>query len=409
MENQELLLTTSQSSQQFSVSLWDYNTKNVLKLYKNGGTVPNKCLSVVGKDYILAAETSKPLLHAWPLNSQEIDKNIRLILPGPIICLAICPQNRYLAVAISTKLYVWQLSSGKLLSVQQRHFQPITCIKFSSDGEYVVVGGEDGILVVYFLANLIAIHHSLLAQSSIGQVEPVYTRNDHSMPIRDIHLGCFGRNSRIATCSADHTARLYTLATGDLLLCLVFKEQLTSILFDSPCWNLYIGTTSGLVKQFNLKSPPRTLNHFVETTKDFIGHKNKIVALALNCSNSILATGAEDNFVYTWEIKSKQILQKFEHTASISNVKFVQNYANFHVQTLKPQVVIKSLERSIEHDSEDFVVSKVQTEDIDFSDDENGMQKEVTRKKLLKENVKLRIVNAQLYRAALEISKKYNM
>lgn len=75
--------------------------------------------------------------------------------------------------------------------MQQRHYQPITCVKFSSDGEYVVVGGEDGLLVVYFLANLVAVHHSLLSQSTIGQVEPVYTRNDHSMPIKDVHLGCY--------------------------------------------------------------------------------------------------------------------------------------------------------------------------------------------------------------------------
>lgn len=77
MDNQELLLTASQSSQQFSACLWDYTTKNTLKIYRNGGTVRPKTLSVLGQDYILTAETNKNLLHVWPLNSQEIDKNIR--------------------------------------------------------------------------------------------------------------------------------------------------------------------------------------------------------------------------------------------------------------------------------------------------------------------------------------------
>lgn len=77
MDTQELLLTASQSSIQSSISLWDYNTKNTLKSYKNGGTVPENCLSVIDRDYILAAEANKPLLHVWPLNSQEVDKTIR--------------------------------------------------------------------------------------------------------------------------------------------------------------------------------------------------------------------------------------------------------------------------------------------------------------------------------------------
>lgn len=409
MDNQEFLLSASQSSQQFSACLWDYNTKNVLKIYKNGGTIPPKTLAAIGQDYILGAEANKPLLHVWPLNSQEVDKSIRLILPGPSTCLSVCPKNTYLAVAIETKLYIWQLCSGKLLSVQQRHYQPITCIRFSSDSEYVIVGGEDGILVVYFLADLVAIHHSLLSQTSIGQVEPVYTKNDHSMPIRDIHVGSFGRQSRLATCSSDHTVRLYTLSTGDLLLTLVFNDPLTSVIFDSPCWSLYVGTNSGVVKQYNLRTPPRTLNHHIEKEhcSDFAGHKGKIISLALNFSNSILATGSEDNFIFTWEITSRQILQKLEHKASITNLKFIPNYQNFFEQNLKSKTVVKALERSVDQDS-DFTVSTIQNEDIQCSDDENSVEKESSRKRLEEENVKLRIINVQLYRAALEISKKYS-
>lgn len=194
------------------------------------------------------------------------------------------------------------------------------------------------------------------------------------------------------------------------MLTLVFNEPLTTILFDSPCWRLYIGTNSGTVKQYNLNNPPRSLTHHVETqhSKDFIGHKAKVVAMALNFTNNILATGAEDNFVYTWEILSRQILQKFEHKAPITNVKFVQNFANFSEQTFKPKMIIKQLGRSLEEDADDFTVTMVQSEDIEFSDDETSEDKKQSRKQLEEDNVDLRIVNAQLYRAALEISKKYN-
>lgn len=73
----ELLLTSAQNSQQFSVCLWDYNTLNVKKYYKNGGTVSPKCLECLGEDYILTAETGRPLLQVWPINSQDVSKSIR--------------------------------------------------------------------------------------------------------------------------------------------------------------------------------------------------------------------------------------------------------------------------------------------------------------------------------------------
>lgn len=190
----------------------------------------------------------------------------------------------------------------------------------------------------------------------------------------------------------------------------MFNEQLTAITFDSPCWKLYVGTKSGLVRQYNLKNPPRTLNQHIDSEhcKDYVGHKGKIVGMALNFSNTILATGGEDHFVLTWDIVSRQILQKFEHNAPVTCLKFVQNFSNFHEQTFKPRMIIKALKRNVEEDTDDFVIAQFQCDDIEFSDDENGVEKEESRVRLERENVTLRVINSQLFNTALEISKKCN-
>lgn len=117
----------------------------------------------------------------------------RLILPEPASCLSVCPQSTYLAVGIGSKLFIWQLASGKLLSVQQKHFQPITSIKFSSDGDFILVGGQDGMLVVYLVGDIVSVVTNFMDQSTIGQAEPLYVKNDHSMPIRDIHIGKYSK------------------------------------------------------------------------------------------------------------------------------------------------------------------------------------------------------------------------
>lgn len=193
------------------------------------------------------------------------------------------------------------------------------------------------------------------------------------------------------------------------MLSLIFEEPLTSVAFDAPCWQLFVGTEKGSIKQFNLKEPPPALYHHVEKTSlSFDGHTKKIVSLAVNICNNILASASDDNYVFTWDIKSKQMLKKIEHKGCVTNIKFVLNYSQFFVDTFKPKIIVRSLERSL-NDGSDFLVSQIQQEDIEFSDEEEFTLKHTgVSSDLIEENKKLRIINKQLYSTALDISKKYN-
>lgn len=95
----------------------------------------------------------------------------------------------FLAVGIGSKLFIWQLNSGKLLCVQQKHYQSITCIKFSSCSNYILVGGQDGMLVAYLTGDVVSVVTNFMEQQDMGQSEPLYVKNDHSMPIADVHVG----------------------------------------------------------------------------------------------------------------------------------------------------------------------------------------------------------------------------
>lgn len=180
------------------------------------------------------------------------------------------------------------------------------------------------------------------------------------------------------------------------------------MILDAPCWNIFVGNDLGNIKQFNLHNPPRTLSQHIDEkhSQTFIGHKKKIVCLALNAYNSILASGSEDHFVYTWEIRSRQILKKIEHKSPITNIKFVPDYTNFFVENFRPEIVLKTLQRS--HDgSTDFVISRIQTEDIDL-DESDWVHKILEESnELCQENRKLRAVNKQVYEAALVLREKY--
>lgn len=196
------------------------------------------------------------------------------------------------------------------------------------------------------------------------------------------------------------------MSDGEPIVTLVFPDPLTNVIFDAPCWNLFVGSEKGAIRQYLLKTRKSSTHHIDKSPLSFLGHSKKIVCLALNISNTVLASGSEDSFVITWEITSRQILKRIDLKNPITNIKFVLGYENFFRETVKAQVILKSLERSIDTDSM-FSICRVQNEDIELSDDEYSQQKEVSREELSKENVKLRIINRQLYEVALSIKRKH--
>lgn len=179
------------------------------------------------------------------------------------------------------------------------------------------------------------------------------------------------------------------------------------MVLDAPCWQLFVGCDSGNIRQYNLKNPPRSLSQHIDdkSSINFIGHKKKIVHLALNAVDTILASGSEDNYVYTWEIKSKQILKKIEHKSPLTNIKFIPDFRNFFVENFKSEIVLKSLQRS--HDGNiDFVVSKIQTEDLELDEMNEVCDILKNNEELVQENRKLRAMNKQVYEVALSIREK---
>lgn len=407
----EFLISSSNENQQTSLILWDYESLNVQRVYRSGNNIGAKTLNFIGNDIIIAAESNKPLLHCWPMNSQEPVKNVRLVLPEPVTCMHVCPKNTFLAAGFKNKLYVWHLPSGKLISVQQKNYQPITCVQFSNDADFLIVTGQDGMLITYRTGDLVAGHNLYLSQSEIGQVEPLYIKNDHSMPIRDLSVGNFGRKSRVVTVSDDQTARLYNLFTGDLILILTLEEPVTATILDQTCWKLFLGTNSGLIKQFNLRNPPRFLTQHISksnTNLDFIGHVKKISSLAINFTNTILASASDDCYIFTWDLRSRQILKKIEHKGAVRNVKFVLNHRNFFDENYKSVNILKSFERSLNLTDDSFSVALIQTDDIELSDEEDWSEKNKVGRNLEDENRMLRIINHRLYEAALEIGKEFH-
>ncbi|XP_055844475.1 WD repeat-containing protein 18 [Episyrphus balteatus] len=310
----EVLYTSDLSEQQWSCCAWDYKTATSLMVYKGGGSVNARCFCFVANNHIITANSAKPLFHVWPINNQEQISSVRFVAPGKANALAISPDGNYLVAGIQETLYIWQITSGRMLANLSKHYQPVTCIKFTDDGSHFVSAGLDGGVLVWNLAQVIC--------NGDNNQEPLYAFNDHGLSVTDVHIGSGGMRSYLYSVSLDRTCKIYDLSSGILLLNVVFTESLSCVASNGLETSVHVGTTEGQIYEFHINSIPRTKEYHMtkENMNKYLGHKGTVSCIALSIDGETLVSGGEDAQVHLWHIPSKQLIRTLAHRGPISNV-----------------------------------------------------------------------------------------
>ncbi|EDV23149.1 uncharacterized protein TRIADDRAFT_58140 [Trichoplax adhaerens] len=152
-EIQEIAFITESNGHSGCISAWNFHTGIQYKSYKNGCCA--KHALAVTDSYLLAAQPGQALIHVWSVSKEQL--HMKIACPGKITALACSQDSAYCVAAIEEKVYVWQLSTGNLLSVLSRHYQAIRCIRFVDDCSHFITGGDDGLVIAWRLADVIAI------------------------------------------------------------------------------------------------------------------------------------------------------------------------------------------------------------------------------------------------------------
>lgn len=421
----EVLVTCDTNNPLSTCCVWNPHTGTNLMAYKGGGTAESKTLSFIGKDYIAAVEKNKPILHIWPLNSQQTVQGMRFILPGKASALAITSNGSFCIAGIGEKIYVWQITSGNLLTIINRHYQKIVVLKFTPDGKFFVSAAEDGMVMVWSLATVVAHPEvELVTQTTAGQQDPVFIFSDHSLPITDMYISKTGMHGRLITVSSDRSCKIYDLSSGEILLNLIFDVPLSSITMDVLELNIFIGTINGKIHQCSLTNPPRNKDLLVNTDTDcptFNLHNKEVTCLSVSLDGETLMSSSNDEQVVLWHIHSKQPIRTIRHKGSVTNAFFTVNFPAIYEQDFSPNVILHSLERTLEKDSDDVMeVEILVNKNIDFWPqymESNIVETTVSSKELetelrqkeitLKEELeKLKKINANLY--AFSVDKALN-
>lgn len=360
----EVVVTTDTKNTLWTCSIWDPDTGTNLMTYKNGGVAEAKSLNFIGDDYLCVAEKSYPLLHIWQLNSQEPVRGMRFVLPGKASTVAFTKDGAYCIAGIEDQIYIWHMFSDTLFTILKRHYQRIVQLKFSDDDKFFVSSSEDGAVMVWTLATVVALSEvSLVTQKVAGQHDPLHIFHDHSQRVTDFCISKMGVKAKLVTVSVDKTCKIYDLTSGEVLLSVIFDKQLYSVTFDVLELNVFIGSSSGEIHQINLTSPYRQREIMADGMNSypkFIGHSKGVTGLSVSMKGQTLLSSSNDECVILWDIPSQQPIKMIKHKGSITNACFKVNKPAIYKQNHTPKITLHNLSKTlVDQQDEQFEIDMV--------------------------------------------------
>jgi len=406
----EVLLTSDTSGIVGNISVWNHTTGSFLHQFK-GNTSAINTVCQVGSDYVLSAPPDKPLLNVWQVNRSE-QLPLRLFTPGPVSAMTVSPSGNYLVASVEENINIWQVSTGALLGVVTRHYQPVTVLRFTQDSSHFISGGADGQVLVWPLVLCVA-RRPLPGQEKgqVGQVEPRHTWTQHALSVTGIHVGHgVAHGTRVLTSSLDMTVKLFSVKTGHLLLSVSFTVPITAVTMDNMETTVYAGSNNGDIHTFSLLSPPRD----VAVTADrmaglgtWSSHKDAITKLSLSMDACTLASGGQDSNVHLWDTPSGQIIRSLQHKSKVTHVQFIATPpALINKDLWNPRLKLVALQKGSNpkeffcaifnkndpHDSQDWMLDKSAVP-VEIEESVNVEEHTVQE---------LKQINNQLYKFALK-------
>lgn len=240
--------------------------------------------------------------------------------PGPVTCLTTAPNGLYVLAGIAESIYLWEVCTGNLLVILSRHYQDVSCLKFTGDGSHFVSAGKDCLALAWSLCSVLQADPSRI-------LAPRHVWSQHTLPITDLHCGFGGPMARVATASLDQTVKLWAISSGDLLLSVLFDMGITSVTMDLAEHHIFCGGSDGSIFQVDLCSWPGLREHSFQpeqnTGKVFKGHRNQVTCLSVSTDGSVLLSGSHDESVRLWDVKSKQCLRTVTLKGPVTNAAII--------------------------------------------------------------------------------------
>ncbi|KAF0694745.1 Aste57867_14421 [Aphanomyces stellatus] len=310
------------SSKDGNIYVVDPNSGAQLFIFKGSACTRHGLVAVPRTHHLIALQPGKLAMHmhSWGKDVPHFKCHVTEPM-GPMVTTA--DGNFCIAGGSSGKMYIWCVATGALLHVWDAHYKAVSALRLTSDDAFIVSGGDDAVVHVWRLLDLLDASSSDSALQS-GAV-PLHTWTDHVLPITSIHCGLGGLNGRVFTSSLDRTVKVYDLATGANVVSITCPSFVNVCAADSMENRLFLGAGDGQIYTVDLHAAAAAataaaarivMTHngtpFAKealSSDGFVGHEAPVTSLVVSVCGQYVLSGDDDGAVRVWDSVSRQALR----------------------------------------------------------------------------------------------------
>jgi WD40 repeat protein len=301
-------LVASSSSAKDDVRVWDAETGQEVVHIPNDDGVYFVSFSPDGKKLVSAGSA---MISVWDiedvLNNSRVVDNYNAGYRSP---LAFSPDGKWVAsekceplgpefgmpVCASSSVHIWDISTGQEIS-SILHSDRINSIAFSSNGDRVVSGSKDGIVLVW--------------ETSTGNE---ITRMAHKESVTSVRFS--PNNKWVASGSSDNTVRVWDANTGQEISYMLHNDGVEIVVFSEDGNKILTGSIDNFARLWEVDSGQEIAR---------IHHDGPVRAVAFSLNGKWALSGSDDGTARIWDINTGKEISRMAHENIVSAVAFVHN------------------------------------------------------------------------------------
>lgn len=215
------------------------------------------------------------------------------------------------------QLLVWEWQSESYVLKQQGHFNNMSCVVYSPDGQYVVTGGDDAKIKVWTLCNGFCFvtfteHSAGITDVAFSQNGQVIVSSSLDGTVRAFDLNRY-RNFRTFTSPTPAQFSCLALDSSGEIICAGARD-----VYDVFVWSMQTGRLLDILS----------------------GHEGPVSSVSFSPSTSMLASASWDKSIILWDVfESKSAKETINLPADVLSVSFKPDGKELAISCLNSQVL----------------------------------------------------------------------